>query len=144
MSLELRIIEEEADLAEFQRIMTAAFSMGGGMTAHMVNPNPTPADVQKSVNKHIKSWREEPDVTYLKVIDKDLGGKMIAGAKWRINEKERTQEQIQSMIPVPGADEEGKPAMQDFMRYLARVRQEYMGTKPYYCELVYCRSRVLN
>lgn len=134
MPLELRIIEDESDFAEFTRIQTAAFSTGG-MTAYMVDPNPTAADLQKSVNKHIKSWREESDVTYLKVIDTDLGGKMIAGAKWRINEKERTQEQIKSMLPVPGADEEGKPAAQDFMRYLARVRQEYMGTKPYYCKL---------
>lgn len=135
MPLELHVIENESDLAEFTRIQTAAFSTGG-MTAYMVDPNPTAADLQKSVGKHIKSWREESDVTYLKVIDTDLDGKMIAGAKWRINEKERTQEQIQGMLPVPGADEASKPAMQDFMNYLARVRLEYMGTKPYCCECV--------
>jgi hypothetical protein len=138
MPLELRIIEDESDLAEFQRIMTSAFS-AGGMTAYMVNLNPTPEEKQKSVDKHIKSWREEPDITYLKVIDTDLDGKMIAGAKWRINDKERTQDQIKAMLPIPGPEEAEKPAMQDFMRYLARVRLEYMGTKPFYCKLM-CHS----
>jgi predicted aconitase len=123
MPLELRIIEDEADLAEFQRIMTAAFSTGG-MTAYMVNRNPTPEEKQKSVDRHIKSWREESDIT---------------GAKWRINDKERTQDQIKAMLPVPGPDEAERPAMQDFMNYLTRVRLEHMGTKPFYCKLM-CHS----
>jgi hypothetical protein len=141
MPLELRIIEDESDFAEFQRIMTSAFSTGG-MTAYMVNLNPTPEEKQKSVDKHIKSWREESDITYLKVIDTDLDGKMIAGAKWRINDKERTQDQIKAMLPVPGPDEAERPAMQDFMHYLTRVRLEHMGTKPFYCKLVCHRIKV--
>jgi hypothetical protein len=142
MPLELRIVTEELDLVEFSRIATSAFG-AGGMTAYMVTPNPTPADAQKAADKHIKSWREESDVTYVKVIDTDLDDKMIAGAKWRINEKERTEEQVKSTLPIPGADEEGKPAKQDFMRYLAGVRQKYMGTKPFCCRLVLCNVRAL-
>ncbi|KAH7391703.1 acyl-CoA N-acyltransferase [Pyrenochaeta sp. MPI-SDFR-AT-0127] len=131
MPLEIRPVEE-SDFEDFVRIQTAAFQGGGGITG-LLTPVPLPANyIQKSIDKHIKSWRDEPDVTYLKVIDTDLDGKMIAGAKWRINEKERTEEQIKSMLPVPGPDEEGNPALQDFMRYLSRVRREYMGTKPFY------------
>lgn len=124
---------EEADLEEFDLIRIAAFRSGGGMAA-LMTPLPLPPNfLEKSVAKHVKSFREERDVHYLKVIDTDLGNKIIAGAKWRINEKERTEEEIQSMLPVPGPDEEGNPGMQDFMRYLCRARKEYMGTKPFYC-----------
>lgn len=133
MPLEIQSLEE-SDFADFVRIQMAAFQLGGGITK-LITPDPLPSDyVQKTINKHLKSWREEPDVTYLKVIDTDLDGKMIAGAKWRINLKERTEEQIQPMLPVPGADEEGRPALQAFMWYLNRVRREYMGTKPYFCK----------
>lgn len=105
------------------------------MTQYMVENPPSEDYINKSVDKHIHSMREEKDVTYLKVIDTELDGQMIAGAKWRINQKERTEEEIQSMLPVPGADEEGKQAMNDFMWYLNRVRREFMGTKPFYCKL---------
>lgn len=104
------------------------------MTQFMVEHPPSEAYINKSVDKHIKSFREEEDITYLKVIDTELDGQMIAGAKWRINQKERTEEEIQPMLPVPGADEDGKQAMIDFMWYLNRVRKEYMGTKPFYCK----------
>ncbi|KAF2033878.1 hypothetical protein EK21DRAFT_108668 [Setomelanomma holmii] len=124
---------EKSDFSAFVRIQIAAFTSSQNAMTALLTPSPMPSDyVQKSIDKHIKSWREEADVTYLKVIDTDLDGAMIAGAKWRINEKERTEEQIQLMLPVPGKDEEGRPAAQDFIRYLARVRREYMGTKPFY------------
>jgi GNAT superfamily N-acetyltransferase len=127
---------DERDLAEFQRIQVAAFYSGGQAMTTLLKPSPLPADyTEKSINKHLKSFREDLDVTYLKVVDTDLGGKMIAGAKWRINEKERSEEQVRKTLPVPGADEEGRPAAQDFFRYLARVRWEYMGTKPFCCRL---------
>jgi hypothetical protein len=131
MPLEVHPLEER-DLADLVRIQTAAFS-GGGMTT-LLKPSPFPVDYnEKSISKHLKSLREESDVHYLKVIDTDLGGKMIAGAKWRINRNERTEQQIESMCPVPGKDEEGRPAAQDFYWYLNRVRREYMGTKPFAC-----------
>ena len=82
------------------------------------------------MKKHLKSFREDADVTYLKVIDTELNGKMIAGAKWRINEKERTEEQSQSMLPGP--EEEDSEGVAAFKQFLARVRREYMGTKPFY------------
>lgn len=134
MPLEVRPCEE-SDLIEFVRTQIAAFAGGGGITS-LITPSPLPANyVQKSVDKHLKSFREEKDATYLKVIDTDLDGKMIAGAKWRINKQSRTEEQIQTMLPVPGPDEEGRPAVQEFMWFLHRVRKDYMGTKPFYCGL---------
>ncbi|KAF3044614.1 hypothetical protein E8E12_003675 [Didymella heteroderae] len=122
----------ESDIPEFVRIQIAAFGTGGGMTQFMVEHPPSEEYINKSVDKHLKSLREEKDITYLKVIDTELDGQMIAGAKWRINRKERKEEEIQSMLPVPGADEDGKQAMIDFMWYLNRVRKEFMGTKPFY------------
>ncbi|KAJ4400039.1 hypothetical protein N0V91_009014 [Didymella pomorum] len=122
----------ESDIPEFVRIQIAAFGTGGGMTQFMVEHPPSEEYINKSVDKHLKSLREEEDITYLKVIDTELDGQMIAGAKWRINQKERKEEEIQSMLPVPGADEDGKQAMIDFMWYLYRVRKEFMGTRPFY------------
>jgi hypothetical protein len=131
MPLEIRPLEE-CDFADFVRILTAAFSAGGMVT--LLKPFPLTSEYNRqSIEKHLKSWREERDVTYLKVIDTDLGGKMIAAAKWRINEKERTQEQVERTLPVPGKDEEGRPAAQDFYWYLNRVRRQFMGTLPFYC-----------
>jgi GNAT superfamily N-acetyltransferase len=130
MPLELHLCTE-ADMPDFQRIAVAAFNSGSGMTT-LIKPAALPADyMEKSLNKHLKSFREDRDCTYVKVIDTDLGGKMIAGAKWRFNEKERDEEVVRKTLPEPGVDEEGRPAAQDFYRYLARVRWEYMGTKPF-------------
>ncbi|KAH7077410.1 hypothetical protein FB567DRAFT_149286 [Paraphoma chrysanthemicola] len=123
---------EESDFPEFVRIQHDAFTSGNAAMTTLLKPSPLPPSWhEKSIEKHIKSWREESDVTYLKVID-TYDNAMIACAKWRINEKERTEEEIQGMLPVPGKDEEGRPAARDFMNYLARVRREYMGTKPFY------------
>lgn len=144
---------DESDFAEFIRIQLAAFgtshlpSTPNSQPAHirtassgmvtLLKPQPmTDEYVQHAIDKHLKSHREERDVTYLKCIDTRLGGKIIACAKWRINKHERTEEQIQAQLPKPGKDEEGKPAAQDFMNYLASVRREYMGTKPFACECV--------
>ncbi|KAF1935176.1 hypothetical protein EJ02DRAFT_460598 [Clathrospora elynae] len=132
MPLQVHPITSEADLVEFYRIQTSAFAAGGGIATLLI-PNPiTPDYIQTSIDKHIKSLREEPDVTYLKVIDTDMGGKMIACAKWRINHEERTEEQIQSMLPIPGKEMEGRLGAQEFMSFLCRARKEYMGTKPFY------------
>jgi hypothetical protein len=134
MPLEIHRCKEH-DIPEFVRIQMGAFAGGGGMTKILV-PNPTPPDyAEKLIEKNLKSMREEKDVVYLKVIDTDiLNGKMIAAAKWRINKKERTEEEVRKTLPVPGPDEEGKPAVQDFWNFLARVRWEYMGTKPFFCK----------
>jgi hypothetical protein len=136
MPLELHRITSESDLANFAKIQTRAFGSAGGM-ASLFKPDPLPADYdEKSTKKHVKSFREDADVTYLKIIDTDLNGKMIAGAKWRINEKERTEEEIQSMLPVPGEEEKKRQGVVDFMGFLARVRREYMGTKPFFCTFI--------
>ena len=122
----------EADIPDFQRVQLAAFA-ASGMTK-LMKPSPMPDDyIETAINKHLKSFREERDVTYLKVIDTELGGKMIAGAKWRINEKPREEEAVKKTLPFPGEAEEKRPAARDFMNYLARVRWEYMGVKPFYC-----------
>lgn len=99
----------------------------------MMKPTATMETTERAIQKHIKSAMEESDVHYLKVVDTELGDKMIACCKWRINEKERTVEEIQSMLPVPGEREKDRPAAQDFMNYLHRVRKQFMGTKPFYC-----------
>lgn len=125
---------EESDLLDFTKTQLAAFSGTNAITT-LLTPQPMPPGyIEKSLAKHIKSFREEPDVAFMKVIDTDLNGKFIAGAKWRINQKERTEEQIKTMLPVPGPDEEGRPGAQDFMHFLHRVRKQYMGTKPFACK----------
>lgn len=124
----------EADFADLMRIQAAAFSTG---IASFLTPRPVTEEwIQKTIEKTVKASKTEPDVRFMKVIDTEKGGKMIACAKWRINEKERTEEQIKGQLPVPGKDEEGRPAAQEFMWYLNRVRREHMGTKPCCCKLM--------
>lgn len=131
MPLEIRPLVED-DIPELVRIQLRAFNSG---IASKLTPSPRPASwIEIAISKHQKSMRTEPDVHYMKVIDTALGGKMFAAAKWRINEQERTEEQIQGMLPKPGKDEEGNQAAHDFMAYLCWARTKYMGTKPFYCE----------
>ncbi|KAL5122031.1 hypothetical protein ACEQ8H_000247 [Pleosporales sp. CAS-2024a] len=136
MPLELQICQEH-DLPSFVRIQLSAFSAGGGMTT-LLKPDPLPADWgEKALQRHLTSLREERDVVFLKVIDTELRdddgqSQMIAGAKWRVNTKERSEEQVRATLPRPGKDDEGRPAAVEFYRFLARVRWEYMGTKPFY------------
>lgn len=132
MPLQVQRITDAADFGAFVEIQNAAFA-GNGITT-LLAPNPLPADYrQKSIDRHVKSWNEEPDVVFLKVIDTDLNGKIIACAKWRINTKERTQEEAEKMYPKPDEDEQNNQALVDFWAFLARVRKQYMGTKPFYC-----------
>jgi hypothetical protein len=65
---------------------------------------------------------------------------MIAGAKWRINKHERTEDQIQVQLPKPGKEQEGNQASIDFMNHLAQSRLKWMGTKPFYCKSTETRS----
>lgn len=123
---------EESDFSDFARIHVSAFN---DTALRILAPDPvTPEYIQEQCDKHTKSHKEEPDVHFLKVIDTDQGGKMIAGAKWRINENGQTEEQMQRMLPVPGEQEVDRPAAQDFMWYMNRMRRTYMNTKPFYCK----------
>lgn len=120
----------EADFAEFVPLTYSAFTSGMAQKLHPAAH--TPEHIQKSIQKQIESFRSEPDLHFIKVIDTDLGGKLIAGAKWRINETERTEEQAQVQIPTPGPEHEGNEAAKEFFGYLAGVRKKWMGTKPFY------------
>jgi len=134
MPLEIQRITDPSDFDAFVDIQIAAFADGGGMTA-LLSPNPAPADYrQKIVDRQIQSFNEEPDVVYLKVIDTDLNGKIIAAAKWRINTKERTEEEVQKMYPQLDEKDKNNQVLVDFWAFLGRVRKQYMGTKPFYCE----------
>ncbi|KAG9196647.1 hypothetical protein G6011_01768 [Alternaria panax] len=132
MPLQVHRITSPTDFEDLVGIQIAAFANGGGITS-LLTPTPiTDEYLQNSVGRHIKSWTEEQDVVYLKVIDTDLDGKMIAAAKWRINEQERSEEEARRMYPVPDGQDEGRQGLLDFMAFLSRVRREYMGTKPFY------------
>ncbi|KAF2644320.1 acyl-CoA N-acyltransferase [Massarina eburnea CBS 473.64] len=129
MSLELHPLQE-SDLRRFAQIQIAAFQ--GGMATFLFPDPVTEEYVQKMVDKSKKSFNTEPDCHWVKIIDTELGGLMIACAKWRINEEERTEEEIQGMLPVPSEEEKKKPAMVDFQNHLHWARKEFMGTKPFY------------
>ncbi|KAH7131887.1 acyl-CoA N-acyltransferase [Dendryphion nanum] len=130
MPLEVHPVTE-SDFKDFVDIQYGAFS--GGMASKLNPPPITPEHLQKSIEKHIKNAQDEPDLHFMKVIDTDLNGKMIAGAKWRINHEERTEEQVRLVqIPTPGPEYEGNQAAKDFLKFLAHVRTTWMGTKPFY------------
>ncbi|EMD62189.1 hypothetical protein GGP41_002353 [Bipolaris sorokiniana] len=131
MPLEVHRITSPDDLRTFAVIQIAAFASGGGI-ASLLNPEPvTDEHIKKYTERHVKSWRDEHDVVYLKVVDTDLdGGKMIAGAKWRITEKEKTEEEAQKMYPTPEGDDLNNQALVDFLGFLYRARKQYVNTKP--------------
>ncbi|KAA8623183.1 gnat family protein [Pyrenophora tritici-repentis] len=132
MPLEVHRITDPSDFEAFVDIQLAAFQDGGGITAFL-SPNPSPADYrQKIIDRQIQSLKEEPDLVFLKVIDTELDGKMIACAKWRINTEEKTEEQVKKMCPGPDEKDKENPALVDFWAFLSRVRKQYMGTKPFY------------
>lgn len=123
-----------SDIPELVRIQIAAFATG---IASKLFPNPIyPSYITSSIAKHAKSQASEPDVQYLKVIDTELDGQMVAAAKWRINLEERTQEEVEKMLPRPGNEEEGNEAAKAFMAYLRWARGTFMGAKPFFCTLI--------
>jgi hypothetical protein len=122
----------EADIPDFVRIQRLAFRNDW---SRIMNPHPpTEEETKQDIEKYAKALREESDCYFVKVIDAELDGKTIACAKWRINEKERTWEEIDSQIPPAG---EGiSQALSDFMAFLVGSRKKWMGTKPFYCEFM--------
>jgi hypothetical protein len=129
MPLELQRMTE-ADIPDFVRIQQRAFRNDWARVKYPTPP--TEDDTKQDIEKYSKALREEADAHFLKVVDTELGGNTIACAKWRINEKERTWEEIERQIPP--AREGINQALSDFIEYLVAVRKKYMGTKPYYCE----------
>ncbi|EUC38593.1 hypothetical protein COCCADRAFT_32253 [Bipolaris zeicola 26-R-13] len=131
MPLEVHRITSPDDLETFARIQILAFASGGGIASLLSHGPMTEEHVKKYTERHVKSWRDEKDVFYLKVVDTDVdGGKMIAGAKWRISEKEKTEEEAQKMYPTPEGDDLNNQALVDFMAFLNRARKQYVNTKP--------------
>lgn len=127
MPLEVRPCGE-SDYAHFARIQMAAFN--GPLTGLMWPSPMTDEFFQTMVQKHTTS-ATEPNVYYLKVVDTDRNDEILGCAKWRFNEKELTEEEMESTLPVPGKAEEGRPAMQDLIWYLNRMRRQFMGRKPF-------------
>jgi hypothetical protein len=119
-----------SDMPALVTIQMAAFNSG---VVTKMFPTDSPTYIPTTIAKHLKSMTEEPDVHYLKVIDTELDGQMIACAKWRINLKERGQKEVEMMLPHPGKEEEGNEAAKAFMEYLRWGRSKYMGAKPFYC-----------
>lgn len=135
MPLEVHRITSPDDLETFARIQILAFASGGGIASLLSHGPMTEEHVKKYTERHVKSWRDEKDVFYLKVVDTDVdGGKMIAGAKWRISEKEKTEEEAQKMYPTPEGDDLNNQALVDFMAFLNRARKQYVNTKPICCK----------
>jgi hypothetical protein len=141
MPLVLSIVEE-FDLPAFQHISNAAFSTG---IASKLCPQPiTPEKFAQQVEKQRHSLLHDKGVHYLKIIDTDIAshpetGQLIAGAKWRINLEERSEEEVESSLPKPPegkmAQEGGRGlAERDFITYLADSRREWMGGRPFFGE----------
>ncbi|KAF2804145.1 uncharacterized protein BDZ99DRAFT_153585 [Mytilinidion resinicola] len=130
----------EQDLLAFTHICNAAFNTG--MASKLVPKPITSEKFASQVEKHRHSFLNDADVTHLKVIDTDIEpnaetGQMIACAKWRINLKERTVEEVEATLPKPpegeGAQEGGRGlAEREFVTYLATSRREWMGRRPFY------------
>lgn len=133
-------IVEESDLPAFQHISNAAFSTG---IASKLCPHPiTPEKFAQQVEKQRHSLLHDKGVHYLKIIDTDITshpetGQLIAGAKWRINLEERSEEEVESSLPKPPegemAQERGSGlAEREFITYLANSRREWMGGRPFF------------
>lgn len=132
MPLELHPMSP-TDMLQFTTIQYSVFNSG---IIKLISPSPlTPAAIKEASEKHIKCLETEPDCHYLKVIDTELpeGEQLIAGAKWRINEKERGEEEIKKMLPDYESEEAGS-AKRDFLQYLSEGRRVHMGGRPFACK----------
>lgn len=129
MPLELHRMTE-ADIPDFVAIKNRAFN-NEFCRCQFPNP-PTEDDIKHDIEKYSKALREEPDCYFVKVVDTELAGKTIACAKWRINRKERTWEEVNAQYPP--AKDGITQCLRDFMEFLISSRKRFMGTKPFYCE----------
>ena len=69
---------------------------------------------------------------YFKVIDTELDNTLIAVSKWRIYEKERSEEEVKSEFTLPApVPEDCRAAREKFMAGIFKARWDIMGTRPY-------------
>jgi hypothetical protein len=131
MPLELHPVSDE-DIPDAATLEQIAFRSG---LSKKMQPKPqTPEERKAHMERLLKTKNEDPGNHLLKVIDTDLGGKMIAFAKWRINYKERTEEEVERSMWRPKPDEQCTQAKLDFVDFLNESRRKWMGTKPFVCE----------
>jgi GNAT superfamily N-acetyltransferase len=125
MSLIVARITDPADFTDFVRIEHAAFRTPFSLKIFPTS-NHTPEKDRESVEKHVKTLREDPDVTYLKVVDLDTN-KIIACCKWRFNLTEKTEEEQARMMPPLDTNREENPALADFFQHLYEGRKNLAG-----------------
>jgi hypothetical protein len=128
MPLEVQPLTE-ADAPAFVAIQYAAFR--SAFARHAFPLTRGQEQIDQDVEKHRKSMREDADVHFLKVVDTDLDNKIIACAKWRINEEERTQEEFEKSLG--SVQDDWTPVLKEFYGWLTEMRKKWMGTKPFYC-----------
>ncbi|KAF2280785.1 acyl-CoA N-acyltransferase [Westerdykella ornata] len=131
-----------SDIPSFVALGAAAFRSG---MASLLHPEPhTPEQIQSDIDRHLNTMKNETDAHYLKVVDSELvnddgtKGKMIAGAKWRINLQERSEEVVKAQMRKIGEDEKVTDAYRDFSAWLEGMRWKWMGTKPFFFLHILC------
>jgi len=73
-----------------------------------------------------------PRAHFFKVVDTELDNKPVAVAKWRIYNKERSEEEVKSEFTLPAqTPEECRAAREKFMAGIFKARWDIMGTRPY-------------
>jgi hypothetical protein len=73
-----------------------------------------------------------PRAHFYKAVDTELDNKVIAVAKWRIFDKERSEEEVKSEYTLPDPiPEDCRPAWDKFMDGIFKARWNIMATKPH-------------
>lgn len=131
---------EEDDIPAFAVVDTAA-AAGWALAQAMEKSSPTSEPRPQFVERWTREgWGKDPESTWLKVTDSDLGGQLVAAALWRF-QLEEEKPQVKEM-PAPAAElnadalvsgdapKEKLPTVMDAMaKNWSEFKEEFIGTK---------------
>jgi len=133
MVLQLSLMTHD-DISEFVAVDDAAMA-GWGLALAMERTNPTGEPRHKLIERWTRAgFRQDDEISWLKVTDSELNGQMIAAASWQfqLEEKKPTVSGISAAVEVEG---EKKPSLPTLMSEMARIstefNDEFVGTRPH-------------
>lgn len=125
----------DADVEDSLRLQRASFHSGGGMSLILGRtPEIAPAELASEAAKRRKALATQPYTHFLKVVDSELDGRMVAVGYWDIYEDGPTDEQFEKLCtphpPPEGVEGMWLRAWNDFFAYIASGRRKYFPRAP--------------
>lgn len=100
---------------------------------HLLHPRAIPESKAKISDGILEALRNGKHTRYLKASD-TATGEMVACAKWKVFDRERSPQELEKELELPEPlPESDVRTWNAFFTDLSGARREMMGTRPYFC-----------